>query len=184
MLPPVYRGRFGRADPGDVPNWLAGVPRYVPGAIARRRDLLKAGKTGHGTWKLNACPMDGGGIVVARNGWSQRGGGTRDISGESRREGNRHRRRYGCRDRAARTVYTRSGQRRRACKRWSRESGRGSFSAKRRIPGYCGAFRRGCAGGLGKRRQNRRAAGSVRRESVRVFRVVLGRYRLPGAGSG
>jgi hypothetical protein len=39
--------------------------------LARSRDgvhFSKAEKMGEGTWKLNACPMDGGGVVATKNG--------------------------------------------------------------------------------------------------------------------
>ncbi|HLH40270.1 MAG TPA: sialidase family protein [Bryobacteraceae bacterium] len=46
-------------------NWLDGSRDMY---LARSRDGVRfstAGKLGAGTWKLNACPMDGGGIAVA-----------------------------------------------------------------------------------------------------------------------
>jgi len=47
-------------------NWLDGSRDMY---LARSRDGMhfdKPEKLGAGTWKLNACPMDGGGIAVAR----------------------------------------------------------------------------------------------------------------------
>ena len=39
--------------------------RYVPGPLVDGgATFSKAEKSGEGTWKLNACPMDGGGIAV------------------------------------------------------------------------------------------------------------------------
>jgi len=48
-------------------NWLAGSRDMY---LARSRDgvaFSKPEKLGTGTWQLNACPMDGGGIAVAQN---------------------------------------------------------------------------------------------------------------------
>ncbi len=48
-------------------NWLAGDRDMY---LTRSRDgvtFSKPEKLGTGTWKLNACPMDGGGIAVAGN---------------------------------------------------------------------------------------------------------------------
>ena len=55
--------------------------------FARRRDFFKAGKTGEGTWKLNACPMDGGGLVVSRESRRNRlAARARDFPGEPGRD--------------------------------------------------------------------------------------------------
>jgi hypothetical protein len=48
-------------------NWLAGSRDMY---LARSRDgvnFSKAEKLGTGTWQLNACPMDGGGIAISQN---------------------------------------------------------------------------------------------------------------------
>jgi hypothetical protein len=48
-------------------NWLAGSRDMY---LARSRDGITFGKLeklGIGTWRLNACPMDGGGIAIAGN---------------------------------------------------------------------------------------------------------------------
>ena len=48
-------------------NWLAGSRDMY---LARSRDgvaFSKPEKLGTGTWQLNACPMDGGGLVISRN---------------------------------------------------------------------------------------------------------------------
>jgi hypothetical protein len=48
-------------------NWLDGSRDMY---LARARDGLafsKAEKLGTGTWRLNACPMDGGGLVISGN---------------------------------------------------------------------------------------------------------------------
>ena len=48
-------------------NWLAGARDMY---LARSRDgvtFSKPEKLGTGTWQLNACPMDGGGLAVAQN---------------------------------------------------------------------------------------------------------------------
>ncbi len=48
-------------------NWLAGSRDMY---LARSHDgvnFAKPEKLGTGTWQLNACPMDGGGVVVAQN---------------------------------------------------------------------------------------------------------------------
>jgi hypothetical protein len=48
-------------------NWLAGARDMY---LTRSRDGLafsKPEKLGMGTWQLNACPMDGGGVVFAEN---------------------------------------------------------------------------------------------------------------------
>jgi BNR repeat-like domain len=48
-------------------NWLDGSRDMY---IARSRDgesFSKPEKLGTGTWRLNACPMDGGGIAIAQN---------------------------------------------------------------------------------------------------------------------
>lgn len=48
-------------------NWLAGARDMY---LARSRDGInfsKAEKLGVGTWKLNGCPMDGGGLVIVEN---------------------------------------------------------------------------------------------------------------------
>jgi hypothetical protein len=48
-------------------NWLAGSRDMY---LARSRDgaaFSKPEKLGTGTWRLNACPMDGGGLIVLRN---------------------------------------------------------------------------------------------------------------------
>jgi hypothetical protein len=46
-------------------NWLGGARDMY---LARSRDgatFSKPEKLGRGTWQLNACPMDGGGLVVS-----------------------------------------------------------------------------------------------------------------------
>lgn len=48
-------------------NWLDGARDMY---LARSRDGIrfsKPEKLGTGTWQLNACPMDGGGIAIVRN---------------------------------------------------------------------------------------------------------------------
>ena len=48
-------------------NWLSGSRDMY---LARSREgvtFTKAEKLGTGTWKLNGCPMDGGGLVVSQN---------------------------------------------------------------------------------------------------------------------
>ena len=48
-------------------NWLAGARDMY---LARSRDgvnFSKPEKLGIGTWQLNACPMDGGGLVISHN---------------------------------------------------------------------------------------------------------------------
>jgi len=48
-------------------NWLDGTRDMY---LTRSRDgvtFSKPEKLGMGTWRLNACPMDGGGIAIARN---------------------------------------------------------------------------------------------------------------------
>ena len=48
-------------------NWLAGSRDMY---LARSRDgvtFSKPEKLGTGTWQLNACPMDGGGLVISQN---------------------------------------------------------------------------------------------------------------------
>lgn len=50
-------------------NWLGGSrDMYAVVSSDSGRTFQKAAKLGAGTWPLNACPMDGGGIVVAANG--------------------------------------------------------------------------------------------------------------------
>lgn len=46
-------------------NWLHGSrDLYLVQSNDRGRSFDRARKLGSGTWKLNACPMDGGGIVI------------------------------------------------------------------------------------------------------------------------
>jgi hypothetical protein len=48
-------------------NWLAGARDMY---LTRSRDgvsFSKPEKLGTGTWQLNACPMDGGGLVISQN---------------------------------------------------------------------------------------------------------------------
>jgi hypothetical protein len=48
-------------------NWMAGARDMY---LARSRDgatFSKPEKLGTGTWRLNACPMDGGGLVISQN---------------------------------------------------------------------------------------------------------------------
>ena len=51
---------------GDVAQRAGRLARHVSGELARRRDFLTPEKLGNGTWKLNACPMDGGGLAGHR----------------------------------------------------------------------------------------------------------------------
>ena len=66
MLPPLGGDRCRRPAAGDVAE-LAG--RRIATCISRdRRDgvtFSKPEKLGTGTWQLNACPMDGGGLDVS-----------------------------------------------------------------------------------------------------------------------
>lgn len=50
-------------------NWLGGNrDMYVATSSNGGRTFTSASKLGDGTWKLDACPMDGGGLVVDRSG--------------------------------------------------------------------------------------------------------------------
>ncbi len=50
-------------------NWVSGSrDMYITTSEDGGNTFLPAVKMGEGTWKLNACPMDGGGISVAPNG--------------------------------------------------------------------------------------------------------------------
>lgn len=50
-------------------NWLGGNrDMYVATSANGGRTFSPASKLGEGTWKLDACPMDGGGLVVDRSG--------------------------------------------------------------------------------------------------------------------
>jgi hypothetical protein len=50
-------------------NWLAGSRDiYYASSIDMGKTFTKAAKTGMGTWKLNACPMDGGGVSIGEKG--------------------------------------------------------------------------------------------------------------------
>lgn len=50
-------------------NWLMGSRDiYYSVSNDRGRSFLPAEKSGNGTWQLNACPMDGGGLAVDESG--------------------------------------------------------------------------------------------------------------------
>jgi hypothetical protein len=50
-------------------NWLdSSRDMYVIQSIDGGRSFGKAEKLGKGTWKLDGCPMDGGGITISKNG--------------------------------------------------------------------------------------------------------------------
>jgi hypothetical protein len=49
-------------------NWLAGARDMYLTRSADGRTFSKPEKLGAGTWPLNACPMDGGGLAASANG--------------------------------------------------------------------------------------------------------------------
>lgn len=50
-------------------NWLTGSRDiYYASSTNLGRTFTKTAKTGMGTWKLNACPMDGGGVSIGKQG--------------------------------------------------------------------------------------------------------------------
>ncbi|KQB99913.1 hypothetical protein [Pedobacter sp. Hv1] len=50
-------------------NWLAGSRDiYYASSTNMGKTFTQAAKTGMGTWKLNACPMDGGGVSIDEKG--------------------------------------------------------------------------------------------------------------------
>jgi len=50
-------------------NWLAGSRDiYYASSNDMGKTFTKAAKAGMGTWKLNACPMDGGGLSIGKQG--------------------------------------------------------------------------------------------------------------------
>ena len=48
-------------------NWLGGSRDMWTAASTDGGKTWKSAKVGSGTWKLNACPMDGGGLVLTRD---------------------------------------------------------------------------------------------------------------------
>jgi hypothetical protein len=48
-------------------NWLGGSRDMYIG-VSRDGATFQTSKLGHGTWPLNACPMDGGGLALDQNG--------------------------------------------------------------------------------------------------------------------
>ena len=49
-------------------NWLAGARDMYLARSGDGLEFSRAEKLGAGTWQLNACPMDGGGLAVSANG--------------------------------------------------------------------------------------------------------------------
>lgn len=70
-------------------NWLNGSrDLYVMVSSNRGSQFGNAAKLGNGTWKLNACPMDGGGILIDKNNnmhtvWQREGAVYYDQPGEA-----------------------------------------------------------------------------------------------------
>ena len=50
-------------------NWLGGArDLYVIQSSNSGTSFKRAQKLGTGSWKLDGCPMDGGGLAISRNG--------------------------------------------------------------------------------------------------------------------